>query len=516
MTKNVVNSPFIVPLLAAYPILFIAAANPGQTGWPTVALAACAAALAAALLVLALRLIFKSWARAVAGVTVIVVLFFAYGPVHTALDVRFLSSLIEGHALTTYSHPLLTALWLLAILGAVLLRRVSASRIEQLVRAVNVMTLVLLGLVTVQLASGWISKAPATAARNTRAAVQKDVSAIGYNPDIYDIVLDGYARADVLREYYGFDNSEFLNGLKQRGFEVSDASTANYSWTFLSLASLLNMDYVQPLLGERLKNTKSYAVVYDAVRDNEVGRFLRQRGYRIVHFQTTWGATRHNPYADVEIACHRGIFTDEFYRAVAEASWLKALQSKVSADLAECHLSNLEALARMGTRPGPKFVFAHFLPPHYPYLFDREGNVLQNANLSNQFEFQKRLWERKDQYIDQLVFMNNRITAAVDRILATSARPPIIVIHSDHGPNLAAGNSHEQWISIRRANFAAYLLPGKPGALMPANLSLVNQYRHIFNFYFNQRMPILPDRYYFSSFEDPYGFEEITSPSVRN
>ena len=71
-------------------------------------------------------------------------------------------------------------------------------------------------------------------------------------PDIYFIVLDGYARADVLAKYYGFDNGPFLEGLRQRGFQVSDASRSNYNWTFLSLGSSLNLDYIQALVGDDL------------------------------------------------------------------------------------------------------------------------------------------------------------------------------------------------------------------------------------------------------------------------
>ena len=47
------------------------------------------------------------------------------------------------------------------------------------------------------------------------------------DPDIYFIVLDGYARADVLAKYYGFDNGPFIGGLRQRGFQVSEASRSN-------------------------------------------------------------------------------------------------------------------------------------------------------------------------------------------------------------------------------------------------------------------------------------------------
>ena len=31
------------------------------------------------------------------------------------------------------------------------------------------------------------------------------------NPDIYYIILDGYARLDILENLYGYDNSDFLN-----------------------------------------------------------------------------------------------------------------------------------------------------------------------------------------------------------------------------------------------------------------------------------------------------------------
>jgi len=56
-------------------------------------------------------------------------------------------------------------------------------------------------------------------------------------PNIYYIILDGYARGDVLQEIYGYDNSEFLDHLATQGFYVADRSRANYCQTALSLAS---------------------------------------------------------------------------------------------------------------------------------------------------------------------------------------------------------------------------------------------------------------------------------------
>ena len=63
-------------------------------------------------------------------------------------------------------------------------------------------------------------------------------------PDIYYIVLDGYPRSDSLAHYFDFDNSSFPQALRERGFYIADASHSNYTMTFLSIASSLNMRYV--------------------------------------------------------------------------------------------------------------------------------------------------------------------------------------------------------------------------------------------------------------------------------
>src|SRR5207244_7041298 len=66
-------------------------------------------------------------------------------------------------------------------------------------------------------------------------------------PDIYYIILDGYGRQDVLKDLYGFDNSDFIQFLQSRGFYVADQARANYCSTVPSLASSLNRTYLTGL-----------------------------------------------------------------------------------------------------------------------------------------------------------------------------------------------------------------------------------------------------------------------------
>ena len=66
-------------------------------------------------------------------------------------------------------------------------------------------------------------------------------------PDVYYFLLDSYPRADFIRKWMDYDNTPFLDALKQRGFYVADCSLSNYSYTRLSLATSMNMNYIEEL-----------------------------------------------------------------------------------------------------------------------------------------------------------------------------------------------------------------------------------------------------------------------------
>jgi hypothetical protein len=320
----------------------------------------------------------------------------------------------------------------------------------------------------------------------------------------------------VLSHYYSHDNSKFVDALRIRDFVVPPQTSANYNWTFLSLVSTLNMGYVHDLFADSLgPRSLDRSLVYDAIRDNATARFLRARGYQVVHLQSTWGATSVNAYADRQIRCQTSVYANEFVRAVVEATWLGAFHSKASVDLASCHLSNFKALAETAGQTGPKFVFAHFVLPHHPYLFDRDGKVLRDAVVSNQFDFQARLWEDREAYRDQLEFVNRLVLETVDEVLRHSAEPPIIVLVSDHGPNIATGLNAEEHYALRLASLGAYYLPNSPTNLMPDDGTAVNQFRRILSHYFDADLPVLPDRHFVSANAMPYAFQEMPHEILR-
>ena len=108
-------------------------------------------------------------------------------------------------------------------------------------------------------------------------------------PDIYYIIVDAYARNDILLDQFGFDNSEFYEFLKNRGFYVAYQSLSNYLWTHLSLASSLNMDYIPNIVPNWTPGSKIEAGAF--IKESLVRRNLESSGYSTVAFATGWEAT---------------------------------------------------------------------------------------------------------------------------------------------------------------------------------------------------------------------------------
>ena len=143
--------------------------------------------------------------------------------------------------------------------------------------------------------------------------------------------------------------------------------------------------------------------------------------------------------------------------------------------------------------------------------------MLKHVTISNQFDFQARLWEDKHGYLEQLRFTNRSLLELIDRIVAESAHPPIIIVQSDHGPNLLGGLSKAQAKAVRFANFAAFLLPGAERGVVPADCAPVNEFRYLFNHYFDAGLPILPHRNFYSTYFEPMHLsEEVAISPIGN
>lgn len=312
-------------------------------------------------------------------------------------------------------------------------------------------------------------------------------SALGIEPDIYYIVVDGYARGDVLREVYGFDNGPFLDWLAGHGFYVADEALANYTRTHLSLASSLNMTYIDELAPNL---TPDAADELNRLFDDPSAiKALIQLGYEYAHFDTIWWGTSDAPLADRRYGTGQSSEFEAVYLQTTLPGRFLPLPT-----WQEFQMQTLSHLPEVADNAASTVAFAHVLFPHPPFVFDERGNVLKrDAELGGS-------WVDQSGYIRQLRFVNHWLKSTIADILSRSDRQPIIILQSDHGSSSTAGAragpALHRW--ERTAILSAYLVPQEMRENLYPTVTPVNSFRLLLRDVFGSPMPLLPDRSWFS------------------
>jgi hypothetical protein len=305
-------------------------------------------------------------------------------------------------------------------------------------------------------------------------------------PDIYYLVLDGYGRADVLKDVFGYDNQPFLTALEDRGFYVAPEASSNYSNTQLSIASSLNMRYLDDLptnLSPRA--VQRLTRLFEAP---EVVLRLHGLGYRYVHFRTIWWGTDNAPLADVTYGSD---VLSEFEVVYVRTTVPGRLFPQPTWQ--EEHLRTLSHLPDVAAMPEPTFAFAHVILPHPPFVFAADGTLLRrDAELGGS-------WDDQEGYVEQMRFLNTWILGIIDRIQDSSDEMPIIILQGDHGPFSTKGTGDKALIHWERMSILdALLVPRALRAQLYPSMTPVNTFRLLLGGLFDQALPLLPDRSMFS------------------
>lgn len=240
-------------------------------------------------------------------------------------------------------------------------------------------------------------------------------------PDIYYLVLDEYSGFDAIAEIFDFDNNDFADTLRQRGFFVAVSSSGLYSKTEKSLASTLNM---RPLdAGDD---------PYVLLQNNHTVANMRKMGYSIVQFPINENMVfEESDRVLLHVKENKTSTVSDFSLFLLDRCMLKPLHDHLieSGELGDFHRRQtqfaLDMLPTVATNPGPKFVFAHLSCPHFPFVFDREGGPVSPENYFNIRE--------KEYYLGQVEFISREVIKVVDMIQAVPGAQPVIIIQSDHG-----------------------------------------------------------------------------------
>ena len=341
-------------------------------------------------------------------------------------------------------------------------------------------------------------------------------------PDIYYIVLDGYGRTDILDEYYGYDNSNFVNYLTSKGFTVPTGVQSNYAKTVASVSSTLNINYIHTFM-DGMENSLFWWQAKPYIQKSIVKSSLEDMGYRTISIATDWDITNDS---NVDMYFKpRPIQLTEYEGNLLEKSRLNFLGPQISR-LAfyptntlhrEMVNYNFATLAETVTIPGPKFVFAHIVAPHPPFVFDKNGKSISPGygfTFNDADDFPGTDEEYRIDYTGQVAYVNQLLEKTVNTILSQSKTPPIIILQADHGPGMMTdfATSENTCLKERFSIFAAYYLPGKKPEVIPNNITPVNIFRIIFNEYFSTELPLLNNAsYYFKDTIYIFRAEDITA-----
>jgi hypothetical protein len=332
-------------------------------------------------------------------------------------------------------------------------------------------------------------------------------------PDIYYIVLDSYARNDVLEGLLGYDNSDFLNELKKRGFYLPDCAYSNYDTTAKTIASVLNFDYLKE--GWRNNNNDDMANPspenVSIIKNNKVQSYFSRYGYQFVTGRA-YSPSMYIEKSDIYLNYYMDSSgKDDLDRKQFINLYLNTTAFRVLAELYKndqfdfLHLpywlidndiknsyyntaslwynQNLymfDSVSKFPQKPGNYLVYAHIIAPHVPYVFRADGSFRYPLDTSDE----------KVLYVDAVKYLNKRVLELVDTLLTESKVPPVIIIQGDHGIHKLTRD-----LEIHKI-FSAYFLPGKLITPPYPTLTPVNDFRMIIRNYFDPSMELLPDTLY--------------------
>ncbi|MBM3417073.1 MAG: hypothetical protein FJY20_11695 [Bacteroidetes bacterium] len=122
--------------------------------------------------------------------------------------------------------------------------------------------------------------------------------------------------------------------------------------------------------------------------------------------------------------------------------------------------------------------------PHYPYYFDSTGSPTPLYKLTKEFAYDRKA------AISYILYANNKYLELVDTILAHSARPPVILLISDHGFGEIKEDKDKKTMFL---NLNAIFFPGRDYSGVYPGISNVNLFRLVLNKHFGQQLPLLKD-----------------------
>ena len=482
MFKRIPIYPFLV---GVYSVLTLGAYNISQIEIPVIWRPLAASLLLTGAVFGFSYLLLREWHRVAVVTAIFLLLFFSYGQVHSQFET------ISIVGIYPFRHSVLLTLWGTLLIASIVWTWHRLKSPENWTPWLNLISALLVLYPTYTIAATGVTQKIAAFRREQSVTT---IAATGNTPNIYYIILDGYARHDLLRDKFGYDNSDFINAMKERGFYIAECSQSNYAHTQMSLTSSLNMAYIDDLsVDVEARFDPSSFVKHGAIRS-----VLEEHGYKTAAVPSGYPWSEWTD-ADVYYTTEREpVSLNDFEALLVQTTMLEPLWDHVAGSLGTTQYlverrrfltrNALEALQTIPQLDGKFFVFVHIIVPHPPYLFGPNGEnvVFLPDDISESLE--------RKAYADQARFISSEILEAIDVILTDSDQPPIIIVQGDHGPPPYIVTPRE-----RMQNLSAIYMPEIDGEnVLYPSITPVNTFRVVLNEFFDQHLDLLEDHSYFT------------------
>ncbi len=501
---SIMKKPYLIHpfFFTIYPILFFYSHNIKQIAFSEIYLPLIIALGCTFLLLLISKLFLKNNIKSAIIVSIVVVIFFSFGHIH---------NMISGLEIARPRYLLPIFCTIFVCLAYFIIR--AKTNLHNLTIILNVIAVSLFAFAFINIGYHTMFKKYGINEPNKnkyigdkKANLMESENTSAFR-DIYYIVLDGYANSSTLKEIYDNDNREFTDYLTEKGFYIASKSLANYAITYQSLSSSLNMKYL---------DDKDIYSEKTLIRDSEVRRFIKSKGYNFVNINSGWSHTDDNEFADLNIQTRK--WKESYMELIKTTILFHFMRGFFQIVNRHMILVAFDELAEIHKIEGPKFVFAHILCPHPPYVFGANGELVPQAKLM----MYGSVWGQKKYYVNQLIFLNKKVKILVNEILRKYEVQPIIILQADHGTestfateeNHGWNNPSAKGLRERMRIFNAYYLPPNGSNLLYESITPVNTFRLIFDTYFNSSYGLLNDRSYFASAKQPNKLMDVTSKVI--
>ncbi|XZF12854.1 hypothetical protein ACTHGU_13785 [Chitinophagaceae bacterium MMS25-I14] len=372
-----------------------------------------------------------------------------------------------------------------------LFTRLQISTQKRIILLLNVLFLIYLGI-----DAGIIISKSGTDHSMSRVLPEKLHVSNAKNWNVYFLLFDEYASSYSLQHDLGFDNSDIDSFLVQKGFSIQHHSRSNYNYTYFSMASVLQMSYLEKIKKPRSVDLRDYNVCAGWIRNNQAVQTLQHAGYDFYN------------YTFFEIAGRQPIINDGFLTVKSRLITANTLYDRFMHDYMQFFRSAatneketaatyfkfddynngiVSRVQRIVDSPlvHPRFVYAHFAVPHSPFYYNAAGERLRADSA-----IAASVAVNPQYYWYNVQRANKDIRDVVTAILAKESGHAVIVIMGDHG---FRGKTKSNDPQAKFRNMNAVYFPDHDYNTLYDSVSNVNMFRILLSKVTGNSYSLLPD-----------------------